>query len=416
MSSSLAERLRGIVRPAPAMPAPSRTRLAGDVADALGGAWVEAHGQPYVAVNRSFGPGYRHGKVAIMDAMPPWPRLRLLERQPFDGDTGRLLFVDVETTGLAGGAGTYAFLIGCGWFDGPVFRVRQLLLSSFAAEGALLRGLAELAAGTAAVVTFNGKSFDLPLIETRFLFHRMETPFAGVPHVDLLHPARRLWREADDEAAAAGSCRLSVLEQGLCGVAREGDVPGFEIPARYFTFVRTGDARPLEAVLEHNRLDLVSLALLTAHASRLLEEGPSAARTAREALGAGRLYEAASLYDLACEAYRRSLHLPADALTRAEALRCQGALLRRMRRFEEAAEAWEALLGLRRCPPHFAREASEALAVHLEHRRRDPQAARRLALQSLRLSHTAARQDAVRHRLARLDRKLADPIAQPLRF
>ncbi len=281
----------------------------------------------------------------------------------------------------------------------------------------MLDGLAALAEGATGVVSFNGKSFDLPLLETRYLFHRMQTPFAGLPHVDMLHPARRLWRASDDEAAGTmASCRLSVLEQALCGVAREGDVAGFEIPARYFNYVRSGDARSLEAVFEHNRLDLVSLALLTARASRLLDEGPDAARTAREALGLGRLYERGELWDLACEAYTRAIGLPADVLTRAEALRSYAVLCRRQRRFVDAASAWQRLVDLRRCPPHIMREATEALAVHHEHRIRDLRVARQFALQSLRLEATVSRRHAVRHRLARLERKLGGPANASLQF
>jgi uncharacterized protein len=287
--------------------------------------------------------------------------------------------------------------------------------------------LRTLAQEASAIVSFNGKSFDLPLIETRFLFHRMQTPFEGVPHIDMLHPARRLWRPNDDGLAGLpASCRLSVLERAICGVAREGDVAGFEIPGRYFAYVRSGDARPLEPVLEHNRLDLVSLALLIARASQLLDEGPAAARTAREALGLGRLYERGELFELACSAYRRTLDLSPDAVTRAEALRALAVLSRRMRRFGDAAIAWQQLLLVRPCPPHLIREATEALAVHHEHRIRDLRAARQFALQCLRLDATTmsrtralgaeARSAKAAHRLARLERKLAGPATQSLRF
>jgi hypothetical protein len=281
----------------------------------------------------------------------------------------------------------------------------------------------------------------------------------------MLHPARRLWRGEEDEAAGTtASCRLGVLERTLCDVARDGDVPGFEIPARYFRYVRSGDARPLEGVFEHNRLDLISLALLTAEASRLLDEGPAAARTAREALGLGRLYERAELFDEAREAYaiaagigpaeagphdgrradagshdsRRVEARPhgrgpedprrrgvsrcgssdprADALTGAEALRCYAVICRRQRRYAEAAEAWQRILDLRRCPPHIAREATEALAVHHEHRLRDPRSAQQFALRSLGFDTSASRQHATRHRLARLERKLGGPATNALRF
>ena len=387
-----------------------------DAADVLGGDWCEARGHRFLVVNRTYRPGHRHGRVALADGLPPtsglWPGLSLLAGADC---AANMLFVDLETTGLAGGAGTYAFLVGCGWFDGGTFRVRQFFLSAFAAERALLESLTELAATAGTVVTYNGKSFDLPLIETRFMFHRLSTPFAGLPHVDMLHPARRLWREPTREGAAAvaasvdASCRLTSLERTLCGHEREGDVPGFEIPSRYFQYVRSGDARPLAAVLQHNRLDIVSLAMLTARASQMLDDGPAAASTPREAYGMGRLYERAGLFEPALACFQRAgavAKAGAGDPNVAEATRAAAILLRRLRRYEEAAAAWRELIALRRCPPAYAREAMEALAVHHEHRARNLEAARNFALQSLQLPTTTARQQAVKYRLARLDRKL----------
>jgi len=301
--SVLADRLRGIVRTVGGRPEDRPLPEQDDAAEILDGEWRELRGQRFMVIDRKYAPGHRHGHVAVADTLPPdersWPRFPLLNNLPAPRSEGRMLFVDLETTGLAGGAGTYAFLVGCAWYQDGGMRIRQFFLSDFGAERALLEAVREIAGPCGAVVTFNGKSFDLPLIETRFLLHRMETPFSALPHVDMLHPARRLWREeADDDDAGrpvmsrqAGSCRLTSLEQTLCGYVREGDVPGFEIPSRYFHFVRTGDARGLAAVMEHNRLDLISLAMLAAHASQLLEDGPAAARTSREALGMGRLYE-----------------------------------------------------------------------------------------------------------------------------
>ncbi len=174
-------------------------------------------------------------------------------------------------------------------------------------------------------------------------------------------------------------------------------MPGFEIPSRYFHFVRTGDARPLAAVLEHNRLDLLSLALLTARAAQLLEDGPPAVRTAREARRLGRLYQLAGRFDdarrcfgLACglDASEPGVPLPAGgdgAQLRAEALSSFARLSRRARYFDDAAAAWSCLLTLPGCPAAIQHEAAEALAVHHEHRRRDPFSARGFALQSLQL-------------------------------
>jgi uncharacterized protein len=390
------------------------------VADTLGAEWYESHGQRCLVINRAYEPGHRHGCVPIMDSIPDrdrcWEWLSLLHTGT--GNLGSvasvrgLLFVDLETTGLTGGAGTYAFLVGCGWFDGSRFRVRQFFLSSFASEAALLDAVASMARDATAIITYNGKSFDLPLIETRFLFHRMDPPFAGMPHVDMLHPARRLWRAEDPhDTSAHSSCRLAVLERALCGVVREEDVHGFEIPARYFTYVRTGDARPLKAVVKHNRLDLMSLAILTARAAQLLYEGPEATRTTREALGLGHLYERGCLWDRACACYARGAglegDLPADAMSCAESLRSYALLCRRLGRYTDAANAWQRVLSLARCPSHIAREASEALAIHHEHRLRDLQMARVFALESLQFTLSVKRQHAGRHRLARLERKLA---------
>lgn len=407
--TSLADRLRGVLGPPKggACDDDRSGRLEAahtdDAAEVLDGEWRESRGRRFLVVDRKYSPGYRHGRVSIADCLPPWPRLELLapggtarsERTRPALASDRILFLDLETTGLAGGAGTYAFLVGCGWFDGATFRLRQFFLSDFSAERALLESVAELAGDVDCVVTYNGKTFDVPLMETRFALQRMDAPFAGVAHVDMLHPARRMWREEDVE------CRLTYLEQALCGHEREGDVPGFEIPSRYFRYVRSGDARPLAAVLEHNRLDIVSLAMLTARASQLLAEGPSAAATPREAFGMGRVYERAGMLEEALACFER--------VRTADGLRAAAVLLRRLRRYEAAATTWRELLGTSECPPAYAREAMEALAVHHEHRARDLEAARTFALQSLRLQATQSRQQAVKYRLARIDRKLGAP-------
>ena len=246
--------------------------------------------------------------------------------------------------------------------------------------------MAAWAAAKGAIVTFNGKSFDVPLIETRYLFHRVPFPLEGMAHVDMLHPARRLWRARGTiDGGAEASCSLGTLERLLAGVHRVGDVPGFEIPARYFQFVRDGDARPLEAVLEHNRLDLVSLALVMARALTLIERGPGATRDAYECLGLARVYDNGGRCDDAEAAYVRSIELlnrvGRDPETCGEALRRLAWCRRRAGRVKEAAAAWQQLADLPRCPAQLRREAREALAIFHEHRARD-----------LETAHTHARQ------------------------
>jgi uncharacterized protein YprB with RNaseH-like and TPR domain len=414
---SLVDRLRGVIRDAGGSarhPSSGRQRLAeSGVADVLGGEWRDAGGERFLVVDRTYRPGHRHGSVTVADALPSsdglWPGLELLHgraapavsRAEAAAEGGRALFFDLETTGLAGGAGTYAFLVGCGWFDGGSFHTRQFFLSDFGAERGLLDAVAESANDAGTVVTYNGKSFDLPLMETRFVLHRRETPFAGLPHVDMLHPARRLWR--GDESG----CRLTSLEQILCGYHREGDVPGFEIPARYFRYVRSGDARPLEAVLEHNRLDLLALACVTARAAQLLDEGPAAARGAREALGLGQLYERHGRLREARACFIHARAFDTDAV-RVEALHALALVSRRLRCHEDAAAAWRQLMECPDCPEPIVREASEALAVHHEHRARNLSVARALTLRSLTCQGTMARRELLQHRLKRLDRKIGD--------
>jgi hypothetical protein len=173
----------------------------------------------------------------------------------------------------------------------------------------------------------------------------------------------------------------------------------------------------LAAVFEHNRLDLLSLALLTARAAQLLEDGPAAARTAREALGMGRLYERGGLMSEAKSSFARATEMEDGGEDlRAEALRAYAIIARRLRQYDDAAAAWQRLLGLPVRSRTIEREASEALAVHLEHRRRDLALARNFTLRLLNVDESVKRRQAAEYRLARLDRKLESHAAQPALF
>ena len=205
------------------------------------------------------------------------------------------------------------------------------------------------------------------------------------------------------------SCTLSVLEKQIAGLHRVGDVPGYEIPSRFFKFVRSGDVRPLVAVLEHNRLDLISLAALLARAIVLVTRGPAAAMTAQEAYGLARVYERGGAFENAEASLMRTIEFAkrvgGEPEVHAEALRRLASIRRRDRRPHEAAEAWNELAILPRCAAALRREAKEALAIHHEHRLKDLQAARRHALDLLR--DGVANPARVQHRLDRLERKLA---------
>ena len=385
----------------------------------LGGALVEHSEGAVIVVDREYRADMLHGGAPIGEIVSTITdgddALKLMARAwpSAHGIGGRLLFLDLETTGLFGGAGTQAFLVGCAAIEATSIRVRQFLLPGFEHERALLSAMQEWAKSHGALCTYNGRTFDVPLIETRFMFHRVPCPLDGVPHLDMLHPARRLWRQRPLTMGTPdpddSSCSLAVLEKQIAGLHRVGDVPGYEIPSRFFKFVRTGDARPLEAVMEHNRLDLISLAAVLARAIVLITRGPSAATTAQEAYGLARVYERGGAYENAEASLLRTIEFAkrvgGEPEVHAEALRRLAWIRRRDRRPHEAAEAWHELAVLPRCAAALRREAKEALAIHHEHRLKDLQAAREHALDLL--AEGIANPARVRHRLDRLERKLA---------
>jgi uncharacterized protein YprB with RNaseH-like and TPR domain len=313
-------------------------------------------------------------------------------------DLREAVYLDTETTGLAGGAGTAAFLIGAGWFEGERFRVRQYFMRDYHEEEALLHALEEDLAGFSSIVTYNGRGFDVPLLDTRFRLMRSRFALTDAPHLDLLHPARRLWKERLE------SCRLQALEVALLGLRRTGDIPGDEIPQVYFDWVRRRDARLVARVFEHNRQDIVSLAAVAVLACQWVEEGR--AEDPRDVYSLARVLERARLYERSDAEYRRALDLGAGDLRGPTLLR----LAWRAKRdgdYERAAGLWEE-----------AGEAGEAegwreLAMHHEHRTRDLDAALRAVDRGMRLVDEGDRArswhatEGFRHRQQRLRRKKA---------
>ncbi len=230
--------------------------------------------------------GHRVGHAPLWAACSPDPAvLALLALDPAlaNVDFSRALYLDTETTGLMGGTGTVPFLLGLGFFDGDNFVVEQVLLRTFAEEHGMLRHLEQRLENASAIVTYNGKTFDMPLLRSRAVMQRVPK-LTDKPHLDLLHVARRLHRHR------LLSCSLKSVEANVLGRERVGDVDGAEIGAMYWHFVRTGDAEVLRGVLEHNLLDVVSMiSLVGLYGESLEADVPSAdlamaARTAHRAL------------------------------------------------------------------------------------------------------------------------------------
>ena len=320
----------------------------GEAAGGLGAEVVSNDAGVHMLRQVTWPAGARHGRVAIA----PEPLHPLLLRQAGAEPGGRVLYVDTETTGLSGGAGTFAFLIGVGMYEAGSFRVSQLLMPGPEHERSQLEAFAELAAGAAAVVTYNGGSFDLPLLRTRFALSGLPDPLWQVPHLDLLTLTRRLWR------GLLPDCSLGTVERGILGVGRSSiDVPGAEVPARYASWLRNRRPAELDGVLEHNATDIFALSAVRSRIEALLED-PAPARPA-ERHGLGQWLARLGEEERALE------HLLAAGERQPQAAWEASLILKRAGRLTEALALWRELgeAGLA--------AAWVELAKHQEHALRD---------------------------------------------
>ncbi len=335
--------------------------------------------------------------------------LTLLASDPVESicDFRKWLFLDTETTGLAGGTGTYAFLVGLAWWDEDGFVVEQHFMRDHGEEASVLLDVAEHLARRPVLVTFNGKTFDWPLLQTRFQISRA----AGIPelaaHLDLLHPARRLWR------LSLKSVALTQLERHVLRLDRGQDISSDTIPQRYFDFLRGGPPEPIAEVFHHNRMDLQGLALLALHLIEILADPEKCDCRAGELFGISRLLQKRGQKHLAGRIYQRALDggLPKAA---EEAARRELALLaKREGNYELSNALWEKLLG----DSTGGLKAYEQLAIYYEHHANLPQKAAELsreALLKLQDAFHAGRMPSAKyrewhasfqHRLARLNAK-----------
>ena len=303
------------------------------------------------------------------------------------------LFLDTETTGLAGGTGTFPFLIGLGWFEEATFVTCQLFARDFSEEGAMLRHLSELASGKRFLVTFNGKAFDVNLLATRFILNRCRETLTTMPHVDLLHPSRRILAHRLENA------RLTTIEAHVLGVERDGDIPGFEIPQRYFDWLRRRDGRLLGDVFEHNRMDVVSMASLLKYLTDLVD-GKETERSHPGDL----LKLAALIHERGdCERAEKileALTLSYHADVGMSARRSLSLMHKKAHRWEEAAELWRSLVA---SDPHDFFAVVE-LAKFCEHHSRECEKAVQLVGTLLEGAANLTRDEraSAEHRLRRL--------------
>jgi len=403
--------LRAGVQQAPWARQPSRSKHP-PLEALLTGEWIACGGERCFVRTERFAHGHAHGGQALGDllAMPERARSAACAAShapPSHGaaiDFGRAVFLDIETTGLSQSAGTYAFLVGIGYFEADCFTVRQYFMPDYADEQAMLELLAADLSARQGLVTFNGRWFDWPILITRYTLARRAIPAIAMPHLDLLTVARRLW------AHLLPSCSLSSLEKTVLAIGRtEDDVPGFLIPQIYQDYLQWGDTRPLVRVFYHNSIDILTMVVLARRAGHILCAGPNDdGDPFCDHVALGSLYERWNQPDEALSEYRLALGSgntgPAQ---RAVAALRLSSLLKRLARHDEAMEVWRGQLGGPDVYPYVE------LAKHYEHRLRDYASAAGLirdALDrarapdpSLHLSHAALTD--LEHRLARVECK-----------
>ena len=281
-------------------------------------------------------------------------------------DPSKWLFLDTETTGLAGGTGTYAFLIGLAWWDAGALQVEQFFMRDFGEEHAILHEVAARIAERPVLVTFNGKAFDWPLLENRFTMTRSIAVPRLAAHLDLLHPARALWK------LRLGSVRLVELERQVLDAARLGwhrqdDVLAALIPQHYFDYLRGGPAEPLAAVVRHNQMDLRGLAALVGKIDALLASDEERDAESLDLFGLSRYLQRRGESQRAHSACTQAIDLGLPKEYDQQARRELALLAKRRGEHDKAAALWHELVKDERNGAH----ACGQLAVYYERRRKD---------------------------------------------
>lgn len=298
---SLADKLKamGVKLGAPAAPPPTSKRIR--IEDVVEGEICHTvYGEVFVST-QTFPLDYPHGSIHLNTTSSVSGLLRWGHIPPESASSPMdFVFMDTETTGLAGGTGTVPFMVGVGRFTAENFVLSQFFMRDPTEEPALLAAVNEFYSPCRGWVTFNGKSFDAPLLNTRYTLHGLSSPLMGAPHLDLLPLARRLWRDR------LPSRSLGYLETSILGLERtQEEVPGWMIPQMYFDYLRSGDAGPISGVFYHNANDILSLAALFQHTAKLLDcpleldipEGLDLVSLARLFEDLGDINTAVSLYE-----------------------------------------------------------------------------------------------------------------------
>lgn len=357
----------------------------------------------FYLVRTEFPPEHPHGNRSlgeILACAPEHIAFSAADQELLDFDPRTACFVDTETIGLAGGAGTIAFLVGLGHFTGETFRLEQCFLRDYDDEAAMLEFLAERFKTCQTVVGYNSKSFDLPLLRTRFIQNRIPFHAETLPHYDLVHAARRFYKKR------LGDCSLKNIESEILGIARKGDIPSHLIPQIWFDYLRNRDARPLRPVFYHHRMDILSLVTLTAHLSHALQQQHGAGfQHAQDRLSLIRHHFRLKQYDTLIPLAEKYLEDDDRSPLRRDCMEMLALACKRRNRFEQMRDTLELLA--QEFPTHW--QARHELVKLYQHRLRDLDRAIHICRETLAaLPPTAAIEThAFTQRLARLQDRLA---------
>lgn len=306
----------------------------------------------------------QHGAVwlnQISDVSSFFLYLAGKDEKLLDIDLSRSLFFDTETTGLAGGTGTYIFLAGYGFFENGKFVIKQFFLIDFPDEPAMLLTMNQLLSNFTGIVSFNGKSFDWPLLQNRFIYHRIASALSDPQHLDLLHAARRIWKRRLID------CSLTNIETEILHVYRQEDVPSYLIPQLYFQYLRTRDATPLKQVFYHNEMDILSLVALTIVLNQIHQHPIETLPHVIDLTTLAHYYENSAQWQRNIPIYQSIWQTTCDPVSRNEIGLKLSYCYKRLGQWQEAVALWEQLIGSR----PFRIEPYEELAKYYEHHQRD---------------------------------------------
>ena len=347
---------------------------------------------------------YCHGRYSLEDFSEyPFKNAGAIFDLPEELSRDELLFLDTETTGLAGGAGTVAFMIGLAYFAGNEVVLEQYIMRDYDEEPDQLEAVKERIEERSNLVTFNGKCYDFPLLKDRFIMNRLEPPVLD-NHIDLLHPARSLWRHLP-------SCSLKALEWQVIDFRRGEDIDGSQVPEQYFQYLKEKDFELLRPIIEHNRDDIISMISLARHLGEVVSLSDSIDWDSNKAYNLGYLFEKDGQLEKSISLYERARYLQDSdrLLTRIE--RKLTWQYKRAELYDRAVEIWQQMIREKRGGVFPWVE----LAKYYEHQEKDYDSALKLVetakkfLVSRRyyISDWKDKKDALEHRLERLEGKLA---------